>query len=373
MNTVLLNLNDVLNCNKSWQNILYGDISTKENINIFKQKRVREFVDNCYNNRTLSKDMDLATLLILLKHRNCFIRIPQYEATTVKKDVSTIKKVDNNTRGKIIALKSNQNTFNFSITILDEKYLEEKLNKDFEFVPRTYTLTDYNGNLGDNWSSFNFDITDEERKYFKDNIGLDNIFVPTHFVNKELAQCMYTDYYFVSKIFIERLLAERKYITNIKKKYLLKCNFQKSSEFELIRESTVDESDKAKYESIKVCCFEVRPQMEKIEFNFNYINEKQKPEDIVTQCNNLMNGLIDMTGEYKFFCRMVELAFTLMNPYKENLKPQDLQTYNNRYDCKWNEQKVKLPRSRIEWFELMFKNYSLLCRYYDKSIQQKLN
>ena len=167
MNTVLLNLNDVLNCNKSWQNILYGDIYTKENINIFKQKRVREFVDNCYNDRTLSKDMDLATLLILLKHRNCFIRIPQYETTTVKKNVSTIKKIDNNTRGKIISLKSNQYTFNFSITILDEKYLEEKLNKDLDFVPRTYTLTDYNGNLGDNWSSFNFDITDEERKQYK--------------------------------------------------------------------------------------------------------------------------------------------------------------------------------------------------------------
>jgi hypothetical protein len=80
-----------------------------------------------------------------------------------------------------------------------------------------------------------------------------------------------------------------------------------------------------------------------------------------------------MTGEYKFFCRMVDLAFTMMNPYRSDLMPQDLQTYNNRYDCKWNEQKVKLPRSKIEWFELMFKKHSLLCRYYDKSIQQKIN
>jgi len=372
METVILQLNDILDCKKSWKSILYKD-NSKENINIFKQKRIREFVDNCYGYKKLSTDMDLATLLILLKHRNCFIRIPEYDGTTVKKTVSTVEKVGNETRGKIIALKSNQYTFNFSITILDEKYIEEKLDKDIEFAPRTYTLTDYNGNLGSNWSTFTFDITDEEKEYFKKNLYLENIMVPSHFVNKQLAQCMYTDYYFNSKILVERLVAERKYLNDLKKKYLSKCKVQSTSEYILEKTIEIDKKDKEKFESVKVCCFEVRPQMDKFDYQFDYIDEKQKPEKIVEQCNELLTGIIDMTSEYKFLCRMIELAFTLMNPYKPDLKPQDFHTYNNRYDCKWNEQKVKLPRSRIEWFELMFKDHSLLCRYYDKTIQQKLN
>ena len=370
MKTVLLEKNDILDTKKSWKDILYSDGDSK--LNIFKQKRIKEFVDNCYTDRKLSTDMDLATLLILLKHRNCFVRIPEYKNITVKKEVSTVTKKDDITRGKIIALKSNQNTFNFSITILDEKYLEEKIDGKFDFAPRTYTLTDYTGQLGKNWKTFSFEITDEERKYFHDNIGLDNIIPPSHFINPQLAQCMYTDYYFNCKIFIERLLAERKYLTELKRKYLPKCNFQKTSEFEIIKEATITDEEKGKYESVKVMCFEVRPQMDNLNFEFNYINEKDKPEKIVDTCNYLLDGIIDMTGEYKFLCRMIECAFTLMNPYKEDLKPSDLQTYNNRYDCKWNEQKVKLPRSRIEWFELMSKDHSLLCRYYLKSIQQKI-
>ena len=131
MKTVLLERKDILNSKKSWKDILYGGNDTKD-INIFKQKRIREFIDNCYVDRPLSTDMDLATLLILLKHRNCFVRIPYYETTKARKEVSTVIKKDGDRRGKIISLKSNQNTFNFSITILNEQYLEEKLNNDFD-------------------------------------------------------------------------------------------------------------------------------------------------------------------------------------------------------------------------------------------------
>ena len=82
--------------------------------------------------------------------------------------------------------------------------------------------------------------------------------------------------------------------------------------------------------------------------------------------------MITPTGEYKFYCRLIELAFTKMNPYKDGLTTSDFHTYNDRFDCKWNEQTVKYPRSKIEWFELMHKDCSLVCRYYLKSIQQKI-
>ncbi len=372
MKTVLLEEKEILDTKRSWKDIIGCVNSDPKSINIFKQKRIKEFVENCYTDKKLSTDMDLATLLILLKHRNCSVTIPYYENLGVKKEKSNVIKIGNKTKGKIIGLKSNQNTFNFSVTIADEKYIEQKLSKDFAFAPRTYTLTDYDGKLGDNWKTFNFDMTDEEKEYFSKNIGVDNFYVSTHFVNPQLAQCMYTDYYFNCKIFIERLSAERKYITNIKKEYLPKCKVQSNSEFEYVIESTISDEEKGKFESVKVLCFETRPQMDNLDFDFNYINVKRKPEEIVAECNFLLEGYNDVISEYRFLCRMIECAFTLMNPYKEDLKPTDFQTYNNRYECKWNEQKVKLPRSKIEWFELMFKNHSLLCRYHYKSIQQKI-
>ena len=152
METVLLEKKDILDTSKSWKSILYNDNDSKS-INIFKQKRIKEYISNCYTEKTLAKDMDLATLLILLKHRNCFIRLPEYENIKAKKDVNTVTKVGNVSMGKIISLKSNQYTFNFSITILDEKYTEEKLEKTFDYAPRTYTLTDHTGQLGKNWKT----------------------------------------------------------------------------------------------------------------------------------------------------------------------------------------------------------------------------
>ena len=365
-NLEAINIED---CKKSWKDLLFSD--TKEKFNIFKSKRVSEYINNVYPEKSLASNMDLSTLLIILKDRNCPIELPEYNNTTVKKERSNVEKVGNISKGKIIALKSNQSTFNFSITILDEKYREEKLNNTFEFAPRSYTLTSYDGSFNDNWKNFTFNITDSERDYFKNNIGIDGEIKCTRFVNNQLAQCMYTKYYHDMKIMIERLVAERKYLNDTKRKYLPLCKRNSDSEFELDTTTTVVKEDKEQFESIKVRCFEVKLSVVP-EFNFDYIDKNMNPEEIVDICNKNLEGIVDITSEYKFLCRMIELAFTQMNSYKENLSPSDLHTYGDRYCCKWNEQKVKLPRSRIEWFELMFKDYSLLCRYFDKTIKQKI-
>ena len=364
-------IENVLDTTKAWKDCVEPDFTKQPDGSIvYNLDRVNCFINSYDGKKTLKENVDLATLLILLKHRHCDIELPYYENTKERKIKSTVEKVGNVSHGKILQLVSNQNTFNFSILMADEKYKEDKLHTTFDYAPRTYTVTNVDGTLNDSWNNFTFLPTGDERDYFKKIIDVDGNITCKHFVNPQLAQAMYTDYYKCMKLLVDRLVVERKYLKDMKNKYLPKCKVLKESEYVL--DSTTEKvQSEDKYESVKVKCFETQIDMEYKGFEFNYIDEKLTPNEIVDLCDLYTDGLINFTAEVKFICRAIELAFTLMNPFKEDLSPSELHTYN-RYDCKWNPIKVKLPRSRIEWFELMFPNYSILCRYYDKTIKQKI-
>jgi len=369
MSTTTLTKEDILDVKRSWKEVL--GIQNADEINPWHTRRVNRFLDQS-NPDGKMKELDLATLLVILKSRGCVIDIPEYENTTVKKINFNQVKVGDHTRGKIIALKSNQDTFNFSVTILDEKYIEftEKSNGCYDYAPRTYTITDYAGNFHNNWDKFVFTLTDKERAYFGNSVSADQMNIRCDkFATPQMAQTMYTEYYRNMKLLIERLVAERKYLNDTKKEYVKKLPKTENVCESAAPDKITVEEDKDRFESKVVKCFETKISIP-TDFTFGYLDLKRTPQEIVDECNFLMKGIIDATGEYKFLCRTIEYAFTKMNPFKEGLMPSELQTYN-RLDCKWNEQKVKLPRSRIEWFELCFKDYSLLCRYYDKTIKIK--
>ena len=365
MNKLTLDL--IKDGSKSWYDILDIDFKDPNPCHI---RRINNFIKQEYPDKIKGKSIDLATLLLILRHRNCFIKIPYYEDTTKYKIKNNQLDAGGIRRGKIISLVSNQYTFNFSITIANEKYIELDDKKCDAPPPRTYTLTNEQGDLLDNWKKFEFDITDKERDFFNNIIDSDGNIDCDRFVNTSLAQAFFSEYYMLIKCLIIRLVAERSYLNKTKKKFLAQLPPSGS----VLNESgPYNPEDKDKYESYPELCFEARISNfdENSISEFSYISDKLDPKTGLDICNDSLEGLINLTAEYKFMARLIELAFTKLNPYSETMDPVKFSNYN-RNDCKWNEQTVKLPRGRIDWFELMFKSYSILCRYYTKKIQRKI-
>lgn len=353
-----LQYESVINCNIPYKQI-FG-LKDDDNVNCiipYKTDRLQSIIDGKHD----TKNLDLATFLMILKHENVEITIPEYENTTVSKIKSNEIIADDTRHGKVLNLKSNQNTFNFSVVIADKKYHEKKFDGSvIDFCPKTYTITDEYGNFHNNWDKFHYSI---------DNIG-DLHF--DKFVNSQLAQGYYSEYYRTYKAMIERLSCEGKYLRALRKKYLPLTTKVNMNDFVSIDDTTkVIKESADQFTSVKILCFEsIISNLP--DFNFNYIDEKDTPDNIVKRCNDLLDGIIGLASEYRFICRLIECAFVKVNPkYTEDLNPNSFIKYN-RCDCKWNEQKVKLPKGKILWYELMFKDYSILCRYYYKSIQKKI-
>ena len=367
-----LKYQDILDGSKSYREILGIDKSKKEFLP-YHTKRFVDFVREGHPDKLTSKNIDLSTLLMILRYRNCEISIPYYKSTTVAKRDKNVIITGTERKGKILALKSNKDTFKFSVMIADESYGEKKLDKTItEFCPRTYSITNDDGDFHTNWSMFEFDISNKEKDYFSDILDGSKI-VCKSFVNSQMAQAFYSEYYRILKTLDDRLDKERSYIREIKYEFINQCKVLSNDEFTNADTSkTVIKESAEQFQSVKVLCFETKISNLPEEYNFSYIKTKgRKPEDIVAECDDLLEGLLGTKGEIRFLYRLIECAFTKVNPYKEDMESKDFQKYN-RCDCKWNEQKVRLPRGRIDWFELMFKEYSILVRYYYKSIKQRI-
>lgn len=369
-----ITLDSILNFKKPWFEVLDCDLDDPSPCHL---NRVNEFLNGVNSKQLGCKSLDLMTFLLIAKHKNCYVKIPQYTNLTKNRIHEKQQQVSLDSEGKIISLKSNKDTFNFSITILDKKYIEAKNNDDnYEFAPRTYTLTDYYGDIIPAWkNNFVFNISDAEKEYYQQFIDLDNNTINIDkFVNPQLEQSFYTEYYMLLKLLVERLVAERKFLSDLRKQYIPLLPKSKTVVTESI--STTDDSSKKDTkkdkdtEPVIVKCFEANISSSYIfdSTKFTYLDRcKNDVKSVVKLCDSYLEGIIDLTDECKFICRSIELAFTKMNP---ELDPAKLHTYK-RSDCKWNEQKIKFPKCRIEWTELMFKNYSILCRYHDKKIAKR--
>jgi hypothetical protein len=288
---ITLQYNDIVDCSKPYKS-LYGleDNANVDNIIPYYTPRLLKVV----NDSKLLESMDLATFMMVLNCEHIDITIPHYENITVSKNKSNVVLVDSVRHGKVIGLKSNQNTFNFSVMIADESYNEKTFDgKVIEFCPRTYTITDEYGNFHNNWDKFIFTYDGTQKIHFD------------KFVNPPMAQGFYADFYRNYKVLIERLKQEKSYLTKIKSKYIHLCNVVPDGEIVSVDDSTkVVKESSEQFESVKVLCFESKIS-NMPEFNFTYIDEKNdKPQDIVDKCNNLLNGITKLSSEYRYICRL---------------------------------------------------------------------
>lgn len=359
---------NILNGNIDWQHALDDDLFKNSICSpeyILSRKSTTKEIFKC------KLPFDMASLLLLLYYRKSNILIPEYHTIKNSKINDNQVIIDTkNRKGKILSLVSNASTFNFSVRILDTNVKEIKNDgKEIVGFPRTFTLTDSNGELSENWKNFQFVPEDQESEFFKDILAYTKNTVPFDmFVNKEKAQCFYTDWYYNMKVAIHRLTQEKKYLQNMLKKYK---EVNENTDSKIINNVShkKKETNEPKQKSESVLCFECI--VDEPIISFSYINESMSPELIRNQIYETMNGINSKLEFYRFVTRMIECAWTKINPYDSDMKPLEFKIYG-RYDVKWENDLFKFPGKRIEWFKCNLSNgKSLYCRYFFKQIKQK--
>lgn len=162
-------------------------------------------------------DLDLACFLYALSERDAVIKIPYYKSGTKKVTRTDQKRISSQAEGKIIDLVPNQNFFKFSVKIFDQNVVGEDTVGDF----RTYTLTDHEGNWSDQWRMIEFVPTLNENKFITENqLWTGHKIVFTNFAHPNRWTSFFGHYYAISKIVIERLAEEIKFLNGQAKSML---------------------------------------------------------------------------------------------------------------------------------------------------------
>lgn len=151
-------------------------------------------------------DLDLAVFLFALRDRNAVISLPKYSSMRGSKVVEgTTVTSKENRHGKLLSVQANKETFVFSLKMLDENVVTEKGQGDF----RAFSLTDFDGTWYDGWSTIKFSPDAKENEFIqKSKIMSNNRITFKNFIHPNRWISFYGQYYFITKLMIDRLTAE---------------------------------------------------------------------------------------------------------------------------------------------------------------------
>ncbi len=151
-------------------------------------------------------DLDLAVFLYALIGRDAVINIPSYKSmrqTKVTEGVMLSSK--ENRHGQLLSLVSNKNTFIFSIKVKDMNVMSSEEVGGF----RTFSLTTFDGSWYSGWKNLQFMPSAKENAFLaKTAIVTDNSIIFKNFIHPNRWTSMYGQYYFITKLLIDRLTAE---------------------------------------------------------------------------------------------------------------------------------------------------------------------
>ena len=157
-------------------------------------------------------DLDLACFMYALAGRGAIINIPRYKAATkatIREDQQLKSKWNRN--GEVMSVLGNQDFFKFSIRIIDQNVVGEDKVGDF----RTFSLTDYNGDWYPGWDKIEFVPTLKENRFITENkLWSGNRIVFRNFIHPNRWTSFFGYYYVVSKLMIDRLTEEIKYLNS---------------------------------------------------------------------------------------------------------------------------------------------------------------
>lgn len=153
-------------------------------------------------------ELDMAAYLFALVKRNAIIKLPTYEkmrSTKIKEgQVLTSNK---NRHGKLVGVFANQKVFTFGVRVIDMNVITTDSVGDF----RNFSITDIDGNFYDGWNNIEFIPTSEENKFTNENdLWENNTIYFNYFIHPNRWTSIYSQYYLITKMLIDRLKEESK-------------------------------------------------------------------------------------------------------------------------------------------------------------------
>jgi len=157
-------------------------------------------------------DLDLACFMYALAGRGAVINIPTYKAATqtkIREDQQLKSKYNRN--GELIGVVSNKEFFSFSIKVMDQNVIGEDKVGDF----RTFSLTGKDGTWYDGWQTIQFEPTLKENRFITENqLWSGNRIVFKNFIHPNRWTSFFGHHYAISKMLIERLEDEAKFLNS---------------------------------------------------------------------------------------------------------------------------------------------------------------
>jgi hypothetical protein len=282
-------------------------------------------------------NLDLATFLYALWDRGACINIPTYKGwrpkTVTEGQVVTSSA---NRSGKITGLVGNKDLFSFNIRILDSNVMTT----DSIGFPRAFSLTDPNGDWYEGWRTIQFLPTAKENKWLTESkIWDSHKIVFDHFVSPTRWISFFGQYYFMTKAMIDRLSAEKKHLTGVKKRMEANGIELPESSRETFPEygkSTKEEGKSVKYKTMVV---EVDVPDPTGEFR-DYADTQENLVEVYTRLRKIRLG----QEKLSFSARTVEYA--MYSQDKFNNFPAWIK------NVQWEEGFKVSSRSRTEWKRL---------------------
>lgn len=318
--------------------------------------------------RQVGTDLDMACFLSALADRGAVINIPAYKSRTasgLKDDEVVISK--SNRHGKLIKLVSNKETWAFSIQVLDLNVVTTDGDEQTAGAPRNFMIVDEHGRWRE-WANLEFVPTAKENDFLKDN----SLFVTkdgrsridfSNFVHPNRWVSFFGQYYFLTKMLIERMEAETSHWRALlKAKRASKEAIAKAAE---AKAGTVDKS--------LICRVsggtrqELVKSLEATVMFGDFVGDYPKLR-AEAKIEARLNALTELLTPLRFAVRTVEFAFFLHGRGK-------LPAWIN---AQW-EHNFRLPKGRIEWNRLVLGQevvgelgHALLYRLVDRKVQVKV-
>jgi hypothetical protein len=302
-------------------------------------------------------DLDLACMLYAMSERGAVIKLPYYKSATrraTRKDQELISKGDRH--GKMAGLVSNQNFFKFSVRIIDENVVGEDSVGDF----RTFSLTDYDGEWYPGWQRIQFVPTRKENRFLTESkLWTGNVIYFKNFIHPNRWVSFFGQYYVISKIVVERLAEEIKFL-NAEMKRIKAAGI----EFPEGEGPVSYEHEYGDSKSVKFLSFEAKIFIPEMDLKGDFPAYETTQEGLV-QAYRKRKLLARLKDSLSFMCRATEYSH-YKNPDK---MPQWIK------NVQWEDDFVE-PGKRTKWQRLkLFQPevgkhaVSILKRTYEKSAQ----
>ena len=303
-------------------------------------------------------DLDLACFLYALAGRGAMINIPEYKShtqTRVRED--QVLKSKDNRHGELLSVLANKDFFKFNIRIMDQNVIGEDKIGDY----RTFSLTKHDGEWSDDWKSIQFEPTLKENRFITENkLWSGQKIVFKHLIHPYRWTSFFGRHYVLSKMLIERLEDECKFL-NEEKKRLIEAGIKFPDPEAPVSHTYSTQGDKksVKYEGFQAKIFIPESQ---IKGEYQRVDETQDSLVYVHQLRKEYNKIIE---RLRFMTRASE--------YAHFKKPDAFPVWLK--NVKW-ESGFREPGKRTDWDRLKLfqpavgqQSISILKRSFIKSVQ----